>query len=200
MDDALAGTLRARLAAVFCGPWASREGITDWSGLSLGRAEADGDAAMTDEPPPLPISQGASQGASMNPSPAQSPQCPPAPGVPGLPPLSPAGGSVPGHSLPGQLPGAGVVMDLTPEELSTLQQLQGQFSNLRVRRLIDEGASSKVWEGDWAGARVVIKVRRAEEPLPTRPSMALPQRPSIALPLTCLGLPLPSADLFHDLH
>ena len=49
--------------------------------------------------------------------------------------------------------------------MSTLDQLQGQFSNLRVRKLIDEGASSQVWEGDWAGARVVIKVLREQEAL-----------------------------------
>ena len=53
----------------------------------------------------------------------------------------------------------------TAEEVSTLDQLQGQFSNLRVRKLIDEGASSQVWEGDWAGARVVIKVLREQEAL-----------------------------------
>jgi len=53
----------------------------------------------------------------------------------------------------------------TDEELSTLNTLQGQFSNLRVRKLIDEGASSQVWEGEWAGARVVIKVLREHEAL-----------------------------------
>ena len=34
-----------------------------------------------------------------------------------------------------------------------------------MRKLIDEGASSQVWEGDWAGARVVIKVLREQEAL-----------------------------------
>jgi len=73
--------------------------------------------------------------------------------MPGTPPLPSSLGSTP------------LALDLTAEELQTLEQLQGQFSNLRVRRLIDEGASSKVWEGDWAGARVVIKVLREEEAL-----------------------------------
>ena len=53
----------------------------------------------------------------------------------------------------------------TKEEMNTLSQLQGQFSNLSVRKLIDEGASSQVWEGDWAGAHVVIKVLREHEAL-----------------------------------
>ena len=53
----------------------------------------------------------------------------------------------------------------TEEEVSMLNGLQGQFSNLRVRKLIDEGASSQVWEGEWAGARVVIKVLREQEAL-----------------------------------
>jgi len=73
--------------------------------------------------------------------------------MPGTPPLPSSLGSTP------------LALDLTAEELQTLEQLQGQFSNLRVRRLIDEGAASKVWEGDWAGARVVIKVLREEEAL-----------------------------------
>ena len=38
----------------------------------------------------------------------------------------------------------------TAEEVNTLNGLQGQFANLRVRKLIDEGASSQVWEGEWA--------------------------------------------------
>ena len=54
---------------------------------------------------------------------------------------------------------------LSAEEVDTINQLQGQFSNLHMRRLIDEGASSQVWEGDWAGARVVIKVLREQEAL-----------------------------------
>ena len=49
------------------------------------------------------------------------------------------------------------------DEVDTLNAVQGQFSNLRVRKLIDEGASSQVWEGEWAGARVVIKVLREQE-------------------------------------
>ena len=53
----------------------------------------------------------------------------------------------------------------TEDEVNTLNGLQGQFSNLRVRKLIDEGASSQVWEGEWAGARVVIKVLREQEAL-----------------------------------
>ena len=32
----------------------------------------------------------------------------------------------------------------TKEEMNTLSQLQGQFTNLRMRKLIDEGASSQV--------------------------------------------------------
>ena len=53
----------------------------------------------------------------------------------------------------------------TEEEVNTINGMQGQFSNLRVRKLIDEGASSQVWEGEWAGARVVIKVLREQEAL-----------------------------------
>ena len=41
---------------------------------------------------------------------------------------------------------------------STISQPLGQFSNVSVRKLIGEGASSQVWEGDWAGTQVAIKV------------------------------------------
>lgn len=51
-------------------------------------------------------------------------------------------------------------------DLST-PRLSGGFANLRVVKLIDEGASSTVWEGEWAGARVVIKVLREAENMTT---------------------------------
>ena len=146
MDEGLASAFRTRLAASFSGPFAS-EGVTDWSGLSLGTASGDHADATMEDSAPLPIA------TPVGSTPPRSPTLPTvAPPSPLLPPL-------PGAS------GCDDVSDLTPEELRTLEQLQGQFSNLRVRRLIDEGASSKVWEGDWAGARVVIKVLREEEAL-----------------------------------
>jgi len=85
---------------------------------------------------------------------------PPSPhGGSGVPPLAPpSGGGTVTHS------GADL-SGWSEEELNTLNQLQGQFSNLRVRKLIDEGASSQVWDGDWAGVRVVVKVLREQEAL-----------------------------------
>jgi len=41
----------------------------------------------------------------------------------------------------------------------------GHVAHVNVRKLIDEGASSQVWEGDWAGVRVVVKVLREQEAL-----------------------------------
>lgn len=150
MDDELAAKMRVRLSAAFCGPWSAAHNvtdvaITDWSGLSLGRAAADPDTMM-EEPPPLPITP-----ASM----------PPLPGACSSSAVGGAGGACSSSSSGGAGGGAssamtsasprggaaaygGAMADLTREELQTLEGLQGQFSNLRVRRLIDEGASSKV--------------------------------------------------------
>ena len=57
----------------------------------------------------------------------------------------------PGCELPAGSQAADVALNLapdvarlTPQEQQMLQQLQGQFANLRLRRLIDEGASSQV--------------------------------------------------------
>ena len=145
MDDELAAKMRVRLSAAFCGPWSAAHNvtdvaITDWSGLSLGRAAADPDTIM-EEPPPLPITP-----ASM----------PPLPGACSTSAVGGAGGACSSSSVGaggaassasprgGAAAYGGAMADLTREELQTLEGLQGQFSNLRVRRLIDEGASSKV--------------------------------------------------------
>jgi hypothetical protein len=145
MDEELAAKMRVRLSAAFCGPWTAAHNvtdvaITDWSGLSLGRAAADPDTMM-EEPPPLPITP-----ASM----------PPLPGACSTSAVGGAGGACSSSSVGaggaatsasprgGAAAYGGAMADLTREELQTLEGLQGQFSNLRVRRLIDEGASSKV--------------------------------------------------------
>ena len=135
MDEGLGASMRERLMGAFCAPWSTSEGVTDWRGLSLGTAESS-EAAMLDAPMDAPMLRSEILGGS------------PSQRVPSMTPSSQT--AVPG---------------LTDEEHQMLNELQGQFSNLRVRRLIDEGASSQVWEGDWAGARVVIKVLREQEAL-----------------------------------
>ena len=112
----------------------------------------------------------------------QLPSIDPGGPVAGMPTPFPLGAGPPGHlqsggtSLPfgGSLSsGANPNISVAPaelghwteEEVNTINGMQGQFSNLRVRKLIDEGASSQVWEGEWAGARVVIKVLREQEAL-----------------------------------
>ena len=180
MDDGLAEMLRARLSQALCSPWAS-EVVTgacialpplvfflrltssarhllasssphtissrvclinaDWSGLSLG-------TATEASPPPTNV-----------PQPGQPPGVLPQ-GMNNLMPPAQAS-STPNSFIP---EGAGLEQ-WTAEEVNTLNGLQGQFANLRVRKLIDEGASSQVWEGEWAGARVVIKVLREQEAL-----------------------------------
>ena len=172
MDDSIAEMLKARLEQALRSPWAS-EAVADWSGLSLGTA-ANATMSMESAFPP-----GGALPAGTLPPGALPPGALP-PGV--LPPNAMpsmmqqpassdacAGASTGSAAIqPPTLGGGAAPVDLsgwTEEEVSTLNQLQGQFSNLRVRKLIDEGASSQVWEGDWAGARVVIKVLREQEAL-----------------------------------
>ena len=79
-------------------------------------------------------------------------------------PPPPTGAALPTVSAVGSAPPP-ELSHWTVDEVEKLNGLQGQFSNLRVRKLIDEGASSQVWEGEWAGARVVVKVLREHEAL-----------------------------------
>ena len=101
-----------------------------------------------------------SLGTAEAPPPTATAQLPPGPAMP--PPQQ----QLPQMPLLSESPGLNHnPSGWTEEEVSMLNGLQGQFSNLRVRKLIDEGASSQVWEGEWAGARVVIKVLREQEAL-----------------------------------
>lgn len=119
--------------------------LADWRTLSLGTA-----AAPPGQQPPhlagLPGGQMAAPVGGQPPPPASGAALPTVGG--------PAGGGPPPE-----------LSNWTLDEVETLNGLQGQFSNLRVRKLIDEGASSQVWEGEWAGARVVVKVLREHEAL-----------------------------------
>ena len=191
MDEGLADMLRVRLAHALASPWAS-EAVTgtraphtpithaadariraslisahapcltavhacpasvDWSALTLGNADTQHiqlpsvhpGGPMAGMPPPFPLGAGP----------------PGAPSQSGVTDVS-MGNTAEKPSVAGTAADFG---QWTEEEVNTINGMQGQFSNLRVRKLIDEGASSQVWEGDWAGARVVIKVLREQEAL-----------------------------------
>ena len=177
MDHSIAEMLRTRLEQALRSPWAS-EAVADWSGLSLGTAANATMSADSAVPPGGGLPAGTLPAGALPPG-ALPPGALPPGAIP--PNAMPSMMQQPGSSdacagaatgaAPAQPPtlgGGAVPVDLsgwTEEEVSTLNQLQGQFSNLRVRKLIDEGASSQVWEGDWAGARVVIKVLREQEAL-----------------------------------
>ena len=80
-----------------------------------------------------------------------------------------------GSRLPGGIPGGAAneqnepeVPSQEPVETAQLELQDGTQTDQNRKQHPepeDEGASSQVWDGDWAGARVVIKVLREHEAL-----------------------------------